>query len=316
MSCFCNADITLENKQTVKKVLSGLDDSRMRINSGICQITGNSFADNESFRDNIIVAFDYNKGFYRFDRDEDKRSLKTPDYYYEHLKSRQMVTRQKSQEQSPSFLIKPFDIRNLGFFTFVGPYWEREYAKNEHEELFEDEPISLEKSTNGVFIVTVKRTPKILGFPPFLRRYWVDSHQGFSMIRAEYGCADVVEISWKEVNKTWIPTSFSLRSARQNQSAEWTINWLLVNESVPEDYFDPTLLSEEATLLVSRELEQSVIIGNIGKGLPLPNSEKLDFERVHQKFYYFRYFLVLSGLVLIFISLGKKIYDWKIKRSK
>jgi hypothetical protein len=314
-SSVCTADISTEDKQKVKNILAGLDDSRMRLNSGVCRIAGSSLRGIESFDDDITVAFDYSKGFYRFDQGEDRRSLRTPDYYYEYLKEHQMVTRQGTQTRSPLREISPFDIRNLGFFNFVGPYWKAEYATDERTNLFNDKPISI-KELNGIFEVTVERKASIPGydFPPIARKYWIDSRQGFSMVRAEFGGWDSIEISWKEINKTWVPTSFKLSSTQTTQSAEWKIDWSFVNEDVPEDYFDPTLLSDEATILVSKELDQPIIIGKIAQGHDLPGPLYMPEDRGYSPF---RYVLMSIGIFLVVLGLGKMAYDyWKKQQSK
>ena len=311
MSCFCMADISETDKQKIKTVLSGLDDSRMRLNSGVCRIVGNSERGApEVMNDNILVAFNYNRGFYRFDQGAN-RTLRTPDYYYECVKDRQMVTRQVATEWSPSWGIRPFDIRALGFFTFVGPYWEEEYATGERTRLFNDKPVSI-KELNEIFEVTVERKANVPGynFPPVVRKYWIDSRQGFSMIRFDFGGGlDTIEISWEERNQVWVPMSFKLSSTQTTQSAEWKIDWSFVNEDVPEDYFDPTLLSDEVTMLVSKELDQPIVIGRIGKGydvpgplMPLPGNNSSPF----------RYIPMYLGIFMIILCLCKKAYDyWK-----
>ena len=312
-SFFCAADISTENQQKVKNVLAGLDDSKMRLNSGVCRIVGSSLRDIKSLDDNITIAFDYSKGFYRFDQGEDNRSLRTPDYYYEYLKEYQMVTRQSAQTRSSAREISPFDIRNLGFFNFVGPYWNEEYAKIERTKLLSDKPISFEES-NGIFVVSVERTPNVPGhsFPPIIRKYWIDSKQGFSMVRAEFGGRDSTEISWKEINEIWVPTSFKLSSTQTPQSAEWKIEWSFVNEDVPEDYFDPTLLSDKATILVSKELDQPIILGKIAKGHDLPGPLYVPEDHV---FFPFRYIPMYLGIFLIVLGLGKMTYDYWRKQT-
>ena len=317
--CICMAGISETDKQRIETVLRGLDDSRMSLNSGVCRIVGSSDRGTlEIFDDNIFIAFDYAKGFYRFDQGEDRRSLRTPDYYYEYLADRQMVTRQSATERTPSFGIRPFDIRALGFFNFIGPYWKAEYAVDERVELFNDLPISIEE-LNGVFVVTVERTPNFPGFsfPPVVRRYWIDSRQGFSLIRFELGEGlDTIEMSWKEINQVWVPTSFKLSSTQTMQSAEWRMDWSLVNEDIPEHYFDPTLLAGRTEMLVSLELDQPLIIGRIGEGLPLPEPLPLHlFQRENVSWFSARYILMWLGILMIVLGLGKMAYDYWRKRT-
>jgi len=304
------ADISETDRQKIKTVLSGLDDSRMRLNSGVCRIVGNSKrATPEVINDNILIAFDYNRGFYRFDQGAN-RTLRTPDFYYECVKDRQMVTRQTATGWMPSWGIRPFDVRALGFFTFVGPYWKAEYATDERTNLFIDKPVSI-KEVNGIFEITVERKANIPGydFPPATRIYWIDSRQGFSMIRLVLGSElDTIEISWEERNQVWVPMSFKLSSA-QPQSAEWKIDWSFVNDDVPEDYFDPTLLSDEVTMLVSKELDQPIVIGRLGKGYDLPGQLTPLPENKSSPF---RYAPMIIGIFLIVLGFGKKMYDsWK-----
>ena len=306
MCCLCAADVDVVDKQRVGMILSALDDSRMRINTGVCNITGNLSRGS----DNITIAFDYHKGFYRFDQNENKRSLRTPDYYYESLDEHHPVTRQGTHDFSPSWQIKPFDIRGLGFFSLTGPSWRRDYVKDERKCLFEDNPVSLEESANGVFVITFERTTE--NPPPIIRKYWIDSGQGFSLIRGEYGETVTIDMSWKEINETWVPTSFKLSSADRNQSAEWKIDWLIVNEDVPEHYFDPNLLSNEGTYLVSVELEQPIIIGDIRKGQELPGPLYVPEERRSS---HFRNILMYLGIFFIVLGLGKKLYDYLRKRA-
>lgn len=308
--CFCLADTGEGLEQKVKNVLTGLDDSRMRLNSGVCRIVGKSHrGDSKIINDEILIAFDYRKGFYRFDQGNN-RSLRTPDYYYEHLKEWQAVSRENHEAQC-SMAISHFDIRNLGFFTFVGPYFTYKYDED-RTELFKDKPISIEE-TNGVFVVTVERT--VSPFPPIYRRYWIDSKHGFTMVRHEYYldpaskvALGTLEISWNWINETWVPASFKLSSTLESKDwAEWTLEWSLVNKPVPESYFDPTLLSEKVTMLVSLELEDPIVLGRIGPGYEVPGPltipEKRDYSQL-------RHTLMGLGICLIVLALSKKAYDW------
>ena len=305
-----HAEMEKDEKQKLELVMKGLDDTILHINSGICQISGNSSYDHSSIDENVKIAFDYSGGFYRFDRDDDKRSLKTPDHYYEYFKSRDYVSRQNLPDRKVSQFIKPFDIHALGFFNLVGPFWNKDY-QTERQKITTDRPVLLEES-DGVFIITVERNPNTLNFSPVLRRYVVNSKQGFSLIRVEFGDYDIVELSWKEMNKVWVPTSFNL-SSTNGMSAAWKIDWLLVNEPVPEEYFDPTLLADDITLLISKELGDPVIVGQIGKGIPMP--ELPQAPNADEKVHYLRYILMIPGLLLILVAVGKKFYDARAARS-
>ncbi|MCL2004791.1 MAG: hypothetical protein FWG73_01385 [Planctomycetaceae bacterium] len=311
-SCFCVAGISEADRLVVNNILIGFDNSRMRLNSGVCRIAGQSNRGQfEIVRDDILIAFDYNEGFYRFDQGAD-RSLRTPDYYYEFVENSQMVTRDNRDAEG---WLPAFDIRNLGFFIFLGDVHEKYY--DERIEIFGEQPIAVEE-VNEVFILTVSRTSTFEGvtYPPIIRRYWIDSRQGFSMVRFELYLGldstekslETMEISWKEINNTWVPTSFTLLSTQTSERwADWTIDWSLVNEKVPESYFDPTLLSDKVEMIVSLELDEPVIIGKIGKGLPLPEPLWVPEDK---KTFTFNHIILWVGICLIILTLGKKVYDY------
>ncbi|MDR2168836.1 MAG: hypothetical protein LBP59_01685, partial [Planctomycetaceae bacterium] len=121
-----------------------------------------------------------------------------------------------------------------------------------------------------------------------------------------------VELSWKEKNETWVPVAFKLSSV-QDYSAEWKIDWELVNEPVPDKYFDPNLLSKESVPLYSEELNDSIQIGRIGGGGKSPKPIKpksMDYD------YIFKVSLITGGVILAIIAFCKMLYDrWKQKKQ-
>jgi hypothetical protein len=119
-------------------------------------------------------------------------------------------------------------------------------------------------------------------------------------------------LSWKEKNETWVPVAFKLSSV-QDYSAEWKIDWELVNEPVPDKYFDPNLLSKESVPLYSEELNDSIQIGRIGGGGKSPKPIKpksMDYD------YIFKVSLITGGVILAIIAFCKMLYDrWKQKKQ-
>jgi hypothetical protein len=281
-----------------------MDDSRMRLNSGICHISGTTVINENVDTESITIAFDYKKGMYRFDRTDQCYSLRTPEYYYELWfpnKENSGVTRQTSSERKPSYKAKPFDIQMLGFFTLVGPYYRKTYQPDSRLVFFEEIPISYEQLSEDLILIETKRKPVIENVPLIKRRYWLSPKQGYSLLKAEYADHVTIEMSWAEKNRTWVPTAFKL-SSLQNRSAEWKIDWEQVNEPVPDKYFDPEQLAQKPTPVFSSELGKPLQIGTIGKDVTSTDQSKT-------KYLYFRYILIITGLILIFIALVKMIYD-------
>jgi len=323
MSDISKADISEADKQKIKTILNGLDDSRMRLNSGVCRIVGYTRrGPSDVVEENILLAFNYKEGFRRFDQGA-TRSLYTPEYYYEFSEDSQVVTRENCQDAKPLHNIRPFDIRNLGFFTFAGNYSE-DYTVGERIQMFKDKPISIVE-TNGMFTVSVLRSVDDPGFEtlPIIRRYWIDSRQGFTMVRFEfYRTLDTIEkvmgtmeLSWREINKTWVPTSFKFSDHQSGgvHDVDWTIDWSLVNEKIPDTYFDPTLLSDEVAVIVSLELGDPIVIGKIGPGRDPPGP--LRVPKDNNRLFLFRYILMGFGIFMILLALSKKQFDYLKKRS-
>jgi hypothetical protein len=302
-------ELTSDLKQKINVVFRGMDDSRMRLNSGICHISGTTVIRDDVSTESVTIVFDYKKGMYRCDRTDQCYSLRTPEYYYEvWFPNRQdaAVTRQKSSERQPSYMAKPFDIQMLGFFSLVGPYWDQEYQPDFRLSLFEEVPVSYEQLSKDLILIETKRIPPNSLGSPLKRKYWLSSKQEYSLLKAEFGDFVTIEVSWTEKNKTWVPTAFKL-SSTQRRSAEWKIDWELVNKPVPDKYFDPEQLSEKPIPVFSKELGESILIGTLGK-----NKDVIDQPKI--KYPYFRYILITTGLILMVIAFIKMIYDrWKKK---
>ncbi|MDR2171890.1 MAG: hypothetical protein LBP59_17230 [Planctomycetaceae bacterium] len=299
-------------KEKVLQCFRSMDDSRMRLNSGICHISGKIERGGEIHTEPIKIAFDYQKGMYRFDLPE-CYSLRTPEFYYEYWfpdKWDSAIKRQKTSEIKPSWKARPFDIQLLGFFSLVGPYWYRTYQPDYRKKLlYEDVPVSYKQLSEDLIFVETERIFKEQKSVS-KRKYWLSPKQGYSMIRGEFGDIDTFELSWVEKNKTWVPVAFKLSSV-QPYSADWKIDWELVNEPVSDKYFDPNLLSEKSVPLYADELGVSAPpIGQIGGSkdskLKPVKSKSTDYD------YIFRITLITVGLCIAFIAFIKMFYDrWK-----
>jgi hypothetical protein len=293
-------------EQNVLNTFHGMDDTLMRLRTGICHINGDTTRNNEKQPENVTIIFDYNKGYYRVDRSDECRSLCTPEYYYEvwypnRTNLTSGATRQSLSARKPSSLAKPFDIQMLGFMSLVGPYWEDRYESDFQQSLFKEKSISYKQLSNGLVEIVTERIPLNPLVPLLKRKYWIATKQGYTLIKAEYDDIDTIEVSWKQVNNTWVPTSYKLTSI-QPFSAEWQIEWEQVNKPIPDKYFDPEQLSEKPIPLFSEELGKSIQIGMLGK-----NKDVIDQPKI--KYPYFRYFLITTGLILIVIALIKMAYD-------
>ncbi|MDR2171777.1 MAG: hypothetical protein LBP59_16660, partial [Planctomycetaceae bacterium] len=217
-------------KEKILQCLRGMDDNIMRLNSGICHIAGKSVIGDKSVTESIKIAFDYQKGMYRFDRPE-CYSLKTPEFYFEFQIADKMgsaVIRQKTSERKPSRRAAPFDIQSLTMLSLVGPYWNITYQQYREKLLYEDVLVSYKQlSENLIFIETNRIFTNNNRRTILSRNYWLSPKQGYSMIKGEFAKIDTVELSWKEKNETWVPVAFKLSSV-QDYSAEWKIDWELV----------------------------------------------------------------------------------------
>jgi hypothetical protein len=299
--------------QDILHAFRGMDDTIMRLRTGICRIEGQTTQNNEKKPEIATIIFDYDKGYYRVDRSDECRSLCTPEYYYELWHPNRAktfnsgATRQPLSTRTPSYLAKPFDIRMLSFMSLVGPYWDTRYEFDFRQSLFDERPLSYTLLSNGLIEIVTERKPINPLVPPLKRKYWVAPKQGYTLIKAKYADIDTIELSWTEKNGTWVPTSYKLTST-QPFSAEWQIQWEKVNVDIPNEHFDPSLLSDVPVTLFSDELGQPIQIGQLGKGV----TSIIDQPKV--KYPYTRSILIIAGLILMFIAFMKMAYDrWNKK---
>lgn len=322
--CICCVAESAEDIKDVDMAWRGLDDSRLRIVSGVCTLKGTTTKRGENRDEDCLIAFDIQKGFYRFDRMKVANSLLTPEYYFECWEPRSQraaIERQLYAQREPSNKVDLFDIRMLGFFTFLDAYGNLRYDKDTIANFLENkELVEFQQHSNGIISITYVVTPmemSLLDEEKTRQTYWIDLSHGFSLIKVEYrhsdGDIDTTEITWKEKNNVWVPETCFF-SSTQGFGGMWKFDWSLVNEYVPSHFFDVGDLSEVSVRLLSRELGEAIQIGVAGGG---EESYLVDEHAGwNNRSLLFRYILMVLGLLLIVIALGKKAYDRRSRVPK
>lgn len=316
----CVAAQSVANANEADMVWRGLDDSRMRIVSGQCVVRGTTAKNGDTREENCLIVFDSQKGFYRFDRIGVANSLLTPEYYYECWEpgtDRSAIERQPHTTRETSHKIDLFDIRMLGFFTLISVYNDLRYDKDTITRFLENKKlVEFQRYNNGVVAITYIVTPKLIQLSDdekTRQTYWIDPSTGFSLIKAEYrhsgGDVDTTEITWKEKNNVWVPDTCQFLS-NQGFSGVWKFDWMLVNEVIPTHFFEVSNLSETPVKVFSWELGEAVEIGTAGQG------EEYFYETQDRHFHPFNVILMVIGIFLIVLGLGKKIYDYVKSRSR
>ena len=315
-----SAELSPELRKKADHALQSLDDTIMRMNSGICRITGKTINPNgEVIDDDILIAFDYGANLYRFDNGDLKRTLLTPEYFYEvSALHTPFVAVNRSPASDPLSTGWPccfVDIQYLYRFTVVGTYKPKKYQESEFHLRNKDIiKVGYEELPNGLIKVTTVTPPTTSsGMDPEYEEYLLDKNNGYTLLKLKRSGGYTYELSWKKINQTWVPVSYVFDSGTKYGifGVEWKIDWEQVNEKVDETYFDLEEMladQEEGAWLLTEERGSSpVITGKVGKGaMMLP-----EIASPSKNVSYFRYFLVAAGLILILLALGKKFYDRK-----
>ena len=312
----------------------GLDDSRQRVISGMCTLSGTTkkTKNGDSREEHCLIVFDAKSDCYRFDRIGIGNSLQTSEYYFECWSpgtQRSSIMRQPYTTREISKRVDFFDIKMLGFFTFFDPYYDLRYDKDTIANFLKNKKlVALQQHDNGIVAATYEVLPGMFarnlptGFINTRQIFWINCAQGFSLVRVEYqhgdGDVDTIEITWKEKNKVWVPETCQF-SSTQGFNGDWKFDWSLVNEDIPSRYFDVGDLSETVVpvRVFSKELGETVQIGIAGQG-------KVDYwmddiRRIQGNSSYFlpRYILLWLGIFIIVLGLCKKVYDyWRRQKSE
>jgi hypothetical protein len=272
-----------------------------------------------------LIAFDYHKHFYRFDNGKLIRTLLTPDFYYELWKPGE---HNASVKRSPATDMKVssafceiIDIQNLFVFVPVGVHKPYKYQNSDfHKQIEKFKILNYEDMANDLASVTIEYPNPYNYDPPFTATFIVNKTNGYTVQHIEYNNGYVKDISWKHINKTWVPVAYVFDSGSEDpnfSSVEWKIEWEQVNEKVDPLFFNlEEMVGEpeefswfEGIPMFSDELgDQSILIGQVGKNV----TSITDQPKI--KYPYFRYILITTGLILIVIALIKMVYDrWKKK---
>jgi hypothetical protein len=315
-------ELSPELQKKADSVFQGFDDTIMRINSGVCRITGKTIEPNgNKIDDDIFIAFDYNANFYSFENGNLKRALLTPEFFYEiwhpNTSSVSVKRSSASSPESTSAFCYLVDIQNIFTFIPVGPHKPYAYQQSVfHSQNNDIIKTNYEELTNGLVKVTTVTPPSVI--IPEHAEYIVDKNKGYTVQQIKRDVGYVFELSWKNINQTWVPVAYVFKSGPKfgNFGVEWKIEWEQVNRKVDPKMFDLEEViadQEDGAIMLSGELgSPPLIIGKVGKGFsPLP--EKLPPKSNYRLL---RYTLIVLGLIMIIISIGKKIYDWRTRQSK
>ncbi len=311
-----SAELSPELREKADHALQSLDDTIMRINSGICRITGKTIRPNgDVIDDDIMIAFDYGANLYRFENGDLKRTLLTPEYFYEVWNlNTDHVSVKKSLASAPkatSMHCHHIDVRDIFRFVPVGAIKPNAYQESEfHLQNKEIIKVGYEELANGLIKVTTASPPTVSDTEH--REYFLDKNNGYTVRQIERSVGYTYELSWKKINQTWVPVSYVFKSGPKygNFGDEWKIDWEQVNEKVDETFFDlEEMLADQeydANIYSGKPGSPGDVIGKVSNESPLSETASSS-ENVS----YFRYFLVAVGVILILLAFGKKIYDRK-----
>jgi hypothetical protein len=301
-------ELPVDEKRKADLVFQGVDDMIMSLNSGICRITGTTIRPGgERINDEILIAFDYSKQLYRFDNGVRARTLLTPEYYYEVWNLNTLyVSIERSLAAEPHVSPHPnfVDIRALFMFVPVGPHRPNDYISLIHQKIDLFKSVNYEKISNDLVKIK-KEFPNPEGYAvPLSAEFIVNIANGYTVQHIEYSCGYKMEISWKQINKVWVPIAY-VQKSNEGFGVEWKIDWEVTNKNIPSQYFllEELVADQEFVPVISRELGNPVQIGTLGKeGTSIIDQPKI-------KYPYFRYFLITTGLILIVVALIKMAYD-------
>jgi hypothetical protein len=288
----------------------------MRINSGVCRISGKTtYSSKRVVDDDIFIAFDYANHFYRFDNGKLVKALLTPDFYYEvwGIGGPTSVRRSAASDPRISNFCSFIDIQGVFHFTPVGPHGPHDYQKSVlHRQIKQLKKVSYKDMANGLVNVTIEYPNPDNFDPPLTATFTINKINGYTIQHIEYNCGYTMDISWKNINKTWVPVAYVFKSDFV-LGVEWKLEWEQVNEKVDPSFFKLEELvgeQDEDVPIFSEELgSPPVIIGKISKG------DESFMVKPKMQYYYFRSFLIVTGLIFIFVAFGRMGYD-RLKRKR
>ncbi|MBQ3388406.1 MAG: hypothetical protein IJG60_04250 [Thermoguttaceae bacterium] len=319
------SDQTDDDLEKGREALAAFDRTVMKIESGICRITGETVSPGRdtAVPDDILLIFDYPSGNYRCDDGGIAKILFNPDYFYEIRNpddfSDSSVRRaplSDSENSPPSS--RTVDIQNVFQYVPVGPSKPFDYQNSQfHTTVHELAVDSYEELDNGMVKVTT--AAPLSDGSRIVREFYLDTLHSFSVVHMNVKHGDdtnyLFDISWDTINDTAIPVSYSMKSLNRIPfSVDWKIEWEKVNEAVPPEFFDidkmVSDLKNGAVLLKNEAGTAPAISGRIEKGEPAGEGVFSRDIRQPRAFPWAKCLTVGIGLVLILWSVA-----WKIIKS-
>ncbi|MDR0610068.1 MAG: hypothetical protein LBG58_08165 [Planctomycetaceae bacterium] len=308
----------------LKKILIAMDDSRESLYSGLCRLHGKTIQKTpdgtiiKEVNDECVIAFDYVKRNYRFDKVGVGKYLRNSEFQFVALEQKGVSTTisRYPLTEAVSTLVYPFDIRAIGFFSLYGNpsqirYWHwGQLTENTKYKLF----ISQDGVFSKISLLPSDPNPQILPEHSTIT-VWLDPRNDYVTTKIDTGGFQISELSWKKVNGINVPVAFSGKYGLNNLpiqiEADWTFDWEIVNNLVPDHFFKVENFVSEGEIgeIVSWELgsDQPIRIArldNTGTISEIPSRSLAGLRAI----------LIITGLILIFISLCKMAYDrWKKK---
>ena len=311
-----------------KELVFGIDDSRMRIISGIFTVAGTTIEtisgkETKNIIEDCYVAFDYSNGFYRFDRNGQGKYLVTPDAVFHRWKNKPGSNvadiTQHPRDYGPHTNINPFEIRSLGFFSCNAPYYDFKYDKYR---LFLTKNAKVLDVKDGVlaYLALQNANPKDRSGAEYpIYKFWVDKTHGYTTTQIQVDSFVNSELTWKQIDGVYVPVAFRQKyhslPADQIVEANWVLNWQAVNKTIPSEIFS------YKDLIDKNDVEGVLYAGNADRtGTPvvlehISSGDSTVIQKSMTPTNLSKIVMAL-GLLLIAISLGKKIYDWRSRKSE
>jgi hypothetical protein len=200
------AELTTDLQQKANVLLCGVDDMIMRINSGVCRIIGKTERPGgRVVNDDILIAFDYYKHFYRFDNGTLIKTLLTPDFYYELWNPGEQTASVKRSPATDMKVSNVFcdivDVRYLFFFVPVGHRKPFEYQNSAfHKQIEKLKILNYEDMTNDLASVTIEYFNPYNYETPLIGKFVVNKTNGYTVQHIEYNNGVTVHGFFKKTN--------------------------------------------------------------------------------------------------------------------
>lgn len=322
-------DQSLQEKADM--ALQAFDDTLMRLNSGECHITGETHGGMYNIKDDITIAFDYSKYCYWFSNGSLKWALLNPDHFYEVWHPDEpgtSVTRSSASDYKPkSAHCHVIDVQDIFRYIPLGPNKPFDYQESDfHRNIHEIKPTDYEELPSGLIkLVTTEGE----GGTQVVQEYHIDPSKGYTVphwelrvIGIPHYIHQVRDISWKKINKTWVPTAYNLKgylsekeTDKPSTTVDWKIEWKKVNKKIDPSQFDVDIMLSRlkygAALRTTELGPEEVSLGRIE-----PGGSLRDQQSQREKLSWFRIVFFSVGIVFIVGGLCRKyIVSKRAKQS-